>query len=421
MLALFGCSETGVSPDVAPSPEPEVTEPTVEPDVDVIPPEIVRGGVQGRLCLDKQTGLAGVRVAVEHEWGVAETATAVDGSFSLENLPAGNYVLVATADGYSEQIPVEIPPNEFAWVEVEDCYIDCDVPVPCIGLAEAVDRDAVTITMNDAGDFDIYNTSDDLRICMDEWVAVFSPFSQDAILGQEPRVQIGPGESTFIDYGLDVFGTEETEAWWCIERFQYTAAGAEYTYNGSLAPTVLMDDVVQRTDKNDSLVEDHAEIVEGAYIQTQMNLWDSEIDHSIVLVGRQRSLVRLRKPESTATVIVEATNLGQKPTTTSVTETVPPSFRVVDVNPAGLVRTLGDGSTSITWSVSLDAAQPIDGGHAIYDTEELTYVVGRDTDECIGRCPGYGASAQWSSNLGPTWSSFSEPLIIEVCDKVENR
>ncbi|MFK7927862.1 MAG: carboxypeptidase regulatory-like domain-containing protein [Myxococcota bacterium] len=417
LILCLGCSETSVTP-VPVVPDDDTSEDVVvTPKPDPIPDGVPRGGVKGLICLDKDSPVPGARVALEHEWGVAEANTDAEGNFSLENLPVGSYVLIVQTPEYSDQIPVEVPPNEYSWVETTDCLINCDIPVPCVGLAEAFDRGGAAVYYNEAGAIEVINTSEDLEICMDDWMVVFSETSQDATFGQRDPVRVGPGASTEAGYAHDVYkpeGADENQAWWCVEREQYTQAGSEYTYNGSLTPDLLYELIRYRTDVNSSLIEDHEEIVEGQYIQSQMNVWNTEIQSAIILVGRQRSLVQLRRPDSVATIVVEATNLGQKAGRAVVSEDVPAGFDVFGVSDGGVVSQRRDGGFTINWSVNIAGAVPRDNAHATYSTHELTYQISRSTDECMGRCPGYGVTAQW----GPH-ASASEPLIIEVCETPE--
>jgi hypothetical protein len=412
-IVLAGCSDYGVTPRVA-----DIAEPTLPGDdeggVDVeIPDNVATGGVEGVICATEFGGLAGAVVLVEHEWGVAQTATDDEGRFGLYGLPAGEHVLVVIGAEYRTTMHVVVPPFDVAHVRTEDCGDPCDVPVPCVGLAEAMDRGAADITY-DFGNIEIRNTSDDLEICLTEWLVVISDTSQDAAVGQEPYVRLGPGQSHLFPYSTDVYGGMGDEAWWCVERTQRTLAGAAYEYNGSLLPDLLFDYVHDRTDVNRSGLEDHAEAVEDG-IQAQVNIWDTEIANPVVLVGREQSLIRLSESKPDKRVVVQVRNLGQRRGSTRVVEVVPPGFAVSNPQPPAQLATLPDGSTELTWQVELQGAVQTQDEPTDYQQVELSYTLGRGDSDCDGRCEGSGLVADWRDTATRPWQSFSEPLIIEVC------
>lgn len=415
--ALSACSETALRPDPEPTVDPrEEEDPSGGTRIDPVPEGIPVGGVQGTICNQPEVGLEGARVLVEHPWGVAQTVTNEEGYFSMEGLPAGKHVLVVTHAEYNTQLVIEVPRNETSTVLDDECVDDCGVPVPCLGLAEAVDRGAVSLMAGPSGTVYIENTSSRFDICLDEWVVMKSLGSQDAIIGQEPSVVLEPGDLHIIDYAVDVFGDMGDEAWWCVEEKQVIAEGVRYTYNGSLAPDILWNYIHDRTDTNYNGTEDHADVNFDNRIQTQTNVWSTQNWHPIVLVGRSRSLARLETPDSSATIRIDASNLGHLPTQTYVYEVVPPGFVVTDTVPEAFVVSEQDGSTTLRWDVTLDGAQPIQDAQAIYDVAKLYYtVMSPEVDPCIGRCEGSGAFATWTDAWGVSQSSASEKLVIEVC------
>lgn len=419
LLGLLGCSEYGVSP------EPPQVDPIVEEEEpgggvrsDPIPESVPVGGVQGTICNQPEQGLRGAVVMVEHAWGLAQTSTDEEGYFKLDALPAGRHVLVVRHPGYNTQIVVDVPRNEVATVLSDDCVDDCGVPVPCLGLAEAVDRGAVLIMAGPDGTVEIQNTSPRHSICLQEWAVIKSLGSQDAIVGQDPGLRLEPGDVHVFDYAVDVFGDKGREAWWCVEEQQVIADGVRYAYNGSLAPDMLWDWIHDRTDSNYNNVEDHEDVNFERRIQTQVNVWSTQDWHPIVLVGRTRSLVRLEHADDTAQVVVEASNLGQLPTEADVFEVVPPGFQVVTTEPQAIVTSEQDGSTTLRWTLTLDGAQPVDGDQAIYDVRRLTYTITPGEEPCIGRCEGNGVYAIWRDAWRRAQDASSEPLIIEACPAV---
>ncbi len=326
-IGLAACIETTLNeqPDLDDPDAGDTDDGGVSGDVDPWPPGTPLGGVRGTICETAERGLRGVQVLIEHEYGVASAFTNDDGDYVLTDVPAGEWVLVAIGDDYFAQIPVLVPENEVAEIVHPECDAVCDIPVPCVGLAEAIDRGGARLRFDDMLYVD--NVSDDLDICMDPWMVAFSQASQDLVFGQAPPVRIGLGQAASYPYSVDVYGGLGERAWWCVERWQYIAPSTTYTYDGSLAPDRLMDLIVDRTDLNLNMVEDHVDAFDGQ-LQTQHNIWNTEAEHPIFLVGRERSLIRLAGPGSRPRVTVRVRNLGQVAGTARITEVIPPGFIV---------------------------------------------------------------------------------------------
>jgi hypothetical protein len=418
VLMTAGCSDFNVIPEVQ---SPDVDQDTL-PDSGTdqesnIPDDVMKGGVQGTICETADSGMAGVQILVEHEWGVAQTITDDTGYYEILDLPVGDHVLIATSIDYFDQISVHVSANEVVQMLSDECNADCDISVPCVGLAEAIDRDGAIVSLNDQG-IVIKNTSVDLQICLDEWIVVLSDESQDAGVGQIPMVHLTPGKSHTYGYAIDIYDDKGDEAWWCLERWQYTAPGSAYSYNGSLMPRPIHNFVKDRTDTNVNTIEDHVDVGELA-LQTQHNLWNTEAENPVVLVGRQRSLVELVGESMRRQVVIQVRNLGQQPGTASVTEVIPPGYTAFDLQPLGSATTMRDGSTQLTWVVSLKAAVPdlTLSGPTIYDQVDLSYRIRVSDPEvaCEGRCLGQKVVAKWQDSAGSNWTSYSEPLIIEHC------
>lgn len=415
LVLTTGCSETQFNFPIEEEAPVEEEPNTVTPKSDPIPEGVPIGGVNGTICAEPEKGLEGAIVFVEHEFGVAQTATDEEGYFELEALPAGRHVLVVRHAIYNIQIIVDVPQNEVATVMSDECVDDCGIPVPCLGLAEAVDRGVVSIRAIEDGEVEIRNTGEDYDVCLEEWVIVRSPGSQDAILGQEPRVVLRPGQVQRIGYAVDVFGDVGDEAWWCVEERQMIASGVRYVYNGSLAPDLLFNWVRDRTDANFNGREDHAEITPQNRIQSQENIWTAEEQHPIFLVGRARSLHRFEDPLDTEVVNVEVINLGQVAGSTQVYEIIPEGFSVSSVSPPAELTSEPNGDTLMKWDVTLAGAISIEDAQAQYDRAYLNYTLGLEEEHCEGRCVGKGVYATWTDSYRRPQESFSEPLILEVC------
>lgn len=415
-LSLLGCIDYELTPDPEgelPSDEPDDR---AEPrgDEDPLPPGTPTGGLHGRICATADQGLAGVQVMLEHEHGVSRTLTNASGEYHLADVPAGNYTLVIESPDYAAQIPVLVSPNEDVELSHPECDDMCEIPVPCVGLAEALDRQGAQLRFGQS--MELHNLSSDLDICIDEWMVAFSDDSQDMVFGTAEPAYVAPRRSQSFPYSVDVFGGLGDAAWWCVERWQSTAPGSDYTYNGSLRPNRLMDLVVDRTDYNRSGIEDHVDVFDGQ-LQTQHNLWNTIAEHPVLLVGRERSLVRLAGPGSRPTLRVQVRNLGQQPGVGQVVERVPPGFTVSHIDPPAQVQTLDGGATQLTWQVEVDAAEP-DFTYqrpTRYHDVELTYRLSLGEPDCQGRCEGEGLTATWRDLDSRPWRSRSEPLIIEHC------
>lgn len=421
LVLVVGCIEYDLTADVE-HDDPEASEPPpggAEGSDTPWPTDTPLGGLRGKICHGLDEGIAGIQVLVEHEWGVARTVTDEEGNYLLDNIPAGEHTLVAAGAEYFFQDRVLVSPNEIVEISHPECIADCDIPIPCIGLAEAMDRGAASIQYQASmgvGAVVVRNLSDDLNICIEDWMVAFSPESQDVMFGPRRSQHLPPWDSASFPYAVDVFGGVGQNAWWCVERWQYTQSGSYYTYNGSLRPSRLMSLVVDRTDLNGSGIEDHVDTVDGQ-IQTQHNIWNEEAAHPIFLVGRKSSLVQLSGPSQRRPIELQVRNLGQRWGTGRVQEIIPPGFNVTEVDPPAQVSTLSDGSTRLTWEVSLEGADP-DFSYVrptIYDDEVLRYTLSLGEDPCEGRCEASGASVDWTDRVGRPWNSASEPLIIEHC------
>lgn len=295
--------------------------------------------------------------------------------------------------------------------EDEGVYDACE-PDSCIELAEAVDRGFATIEYGSWG-MQVRNDGP-YEICFERWYTFLSTQSQDAVAGTTDASLVVETDSHLVipyaDWGVD------TEAWWCVEHNQYTAAGASYTFNGSRAPTKVAGWTNDASDVDADSVEDHSDIdAMDGLPQTQHSVWDYIDDEPVFIVGRQTNWFEVANGE-TLRVVVQVTNLGRRSGSATVVEKVPAGWSVSTVSPAPLSRTTdSDGAELITWEVELrggiepsDPYQPTD-----YDEVGLEYRL-TYTGGCSGREVGYAPNVRWSGGSG-AFVSEGAPLVLECC------
>ncbi len=386
-----------------------------------IPDEVPTGGLRGVVCEDEFSYLEGAKVSVEHEFGVSVDYTDANGEFFIAELPAGTHVVVIEKGDFHEQITVVITANEVMELASDECVQDeCTPEVPCIGLAEAVDRHAVIMTTESEGLL-FENVSSQYAICMDEWYVLIGEGTQDAAAGELDTTRLEPGDEFSYPYGADVYSdfAFSNDAWWCVEETQVTVVGGAYTYNGSLVPEPLFDYIHDRSDVDDDGVEDHEDMEELSYV-TQYRIWERLNDHPTILVGRDKNLVEI-VGEDSATVIIEVTNIGKAEGEASVYETVPAGFIGEEFSPAPVSsQENGDGSITYRWEVALEAAIPgSTADQTWYDQAFIAYAIRAGEDACEGRCVAERLQSDWLDDDGAPWTSESEPLIIEHCSEAE--
>ena len=377
------------------------------------------GGVRGQWCPEVDPGGHGIEVVIEHDRGVARTLTDADGRYALTGVPPGRHVLVAVGEALAAQIPVVIPPGEVVELTHPECQDRCEIDVPCVGLAEAIDRGGVDLTYrNDLGaqSIELHNRTSDLDICLDEWMVFFGAATQDALVGPAGATVVPPGARLKFPYGRDVFGDDGDRAWWCIERSQPLVAGSPFTHRGEREPSGLMRLIVDRTDLNHNGIEDHVDVVDST-LQTQHNVWSAQANHPVLVVGRERTVIRIVGPGHRPQVRLLVRNIGQRRGSGVVTEVVPEGFVATDVNPPARVEALGGGATRLIWDVTVEAAVPGIAPHSPtrYDEVALGYRIGRAPQPCDGRCEGFGAEVSWVDAWARPWIADGEPLVIESC------
>ncbi len=290
---------------------------------------------------------------------------------------------------------------------------ECE-PDACIELAEAVDRGFAAVAYGSAG-LTIDN-SGPYAVCFERWYTFLSPESQDAVGGTtETSLEIEPDSTLTLPYAEWSTSSEE-EAWWCVEHNQYTASGADYTFNGSRAPTRIATWTNDASDQDRDGSEDHHDwSLDDGLPETQHSVWDYLDEEPVFIVGRSMNWFELGIGQTTR-VVVEVTNLGRSAGKASVSEKVPPGWAVSAISPAPLSETVdADGGTVITWQVELTAAvEPTDTYAATdYDDAELEYRLTYN-GQCTGREIGFAPNALWSSS-GDGFVSEGAPLVIQCC------
>jgi hypothetical protein len=285
---------------------------------------------------------------------------------------------------------------------------ECPLPTECVELAEAVDRGHASIVMDYSGiAIEIHH---DYSFCIDDMLTLISSTSQDAIGGTGTRTETSRGETLHLSYG----GWGYEAGWWCIEPDQVTAAGAEYQFNGSHAPTAMEWRAQTKTDLDDDGQEDH-EQWRPKGVQAQYNIWDFEEVSPVLVVGRSTNYLAMQSGESTH-VVIEVRNIGRVAGSGYVVERFQPGRVPVryDVQPDA-IQTAGDGTVTATWIVDVDAARSVVDGQAVYGAVNLGYELRYD-HECTGRDVGTWPEVTFGAADGETYRSRGSSLVIECCE-----
>jgi len=254
-------------------------------------------------------------------------------------------------------------------------------PVPTAGpstmsLWEAYSRGRVTITQVDVTwdqggseataplGYEIRNTgSADVRV--GDFALLMSPnpregspgmTAQDGILTLSTVPANGVLTYMYGDYVAQ--GILPSPAWWCTEEYQYILANVRITLGGELIP-FNMETLVQTLTTGPS--------------GTQELVWKHLREEVTPVVGKMVDGAFWKEIPETAGqalfVQLRATNIAIKNTQDGTADPDAPNARVWDIAPAGYVvdassitpagytlTTLGDGSTRISWSADLPAA-----------------------------------------------------------------
>ncbi len=289
-------------------------------------------------------------------------------------------------------------------------YDACE-PTACIELAEATDRGFATISFG-MYYLKITNTGP-YPVCFEDWYIFTSENSQDALAGVPGSQEIPPSDFLPLPYG--VYGTA-VDTWWCIEEDQLTTMGGDYDYDGARAPDRLFAYANDRTDADGDVREDHTDYEGDGLARTQHNVWDYVDSDVVFIVGREMNWFDVSETRS-ATVGVRVTNIGREAGTAYVTETLPPGWTPSAVSPEP-VRTVdnGDGSGTLVWQVSLDAARDprSSSDSAEYDVAVLSYTLAYE-GKCQGREVGNAPGVRWNGVNGQSHDAEGSPLVLECC------
>lgn len=270
-----------------------------------------------------------------------------------------------------------------------------ETAVPCYGLGEAWDRGLLSLQMSAVGALGLHNASPDTAVCMDQWYVFLATDSQDALAGDPAydlsgdypfgSVTIDPGDTAWFQYGR-----RSGTAWWCMEHDQSTQSSSAYTFFGAHAPDVLLD---------------------HALAGDQQGIWDRQEAEPVIAVGRTVHYLALDGGESGQTG-VSVLDIGSVAASTTVSETVPAGFTASAFSLApDSTSANGDGSTTYTWTVALDARNvPGDHTATTYDAEDITYTLTR-VGACAAPVTAPEATATWEDSDGAEQSS-ANPLVI---------
>jgi hypothetical protein len=288
------------------------------------------------------------------------------------------------------------------------------VPDGCVSLAEAVDRGWALVEMDVDASVLVENVGD-VPICLDGFNTFISHDSQDATAGNYLPDTAAPGTS----FTLGAEGGADTTRgeWWCVELAQATAV-ASYTFDGAEGSPPVTHFIADDTDVDGDGVEDHEDDSAFGTPQAQENIWDYEDDNPVIIVGRESNYLQVDVGQD-VDVTVRVTNIGRQAGHATVRERVPAGYVPAGFDPAPTGSTAeSDGSTTYTFSVSLDAgADPTDvGGPSTYDVAEIHYSLSVRPSGCAGRTTAFGPEADWTDDAGDSWTSAGAALVLECCD-----
>jgi hypothetical protein len=275
-----------------------------------------------------------------------------------------------------------------------------DGPV-CVGLGEAWDRGLLSAQTDSTGlTFVLENVGADEDICMDRWYVFLSEGSQDLgagdmendVGGDYPNgtIVLGPGES--VRFGAEV---SHDAAWWCLEDTQYTAPNQAYEFLGARVFTPVLEDMTG---------------------QDQDAVWSWQDDHPLMLAARGTNYLEVPAAGGSGEVAIRVLNMGSQRGTADVVETIPVGFAAADFSetPAREDHN-GDGSTSYTFSVTLDAR--VKTGlyeDSIYDEHTISYTL--TTPSCSGRQYLTPMETRWTDSDGIARTDTANPLVVNCVE-----
>ena len=285
----------------------------------------------------------------------------------------------------------------------------------CIGLAEAVQRGFATVqVVSGPADLLIVNGGD-LPICLDGWLLMNAPNTQEAAVGYrnaqgEYSAEIAPGGSLLLQRHDGDVATDPV--WWCLEKPQIIWLDDFYSTSGAHVPADLFHIYEQG-------------LAGASTDQIQVDLWYAQEIAAALTVGRERNYLGGAAGDAFS-VTLQVMNLGDVAGSGTVTETVPAGATATDFSVAPLSATANpDGSTTYTFQVDVGprvvvpAESEYDawGYLAPYSAHPavvaISYTLGTD-----GMAPDRHQSAAPTvsySSRGATWLSQGSPLVVDLC------
>lgn len=269
-------------------------------------------------------------------------------------------------------------------------------PDTCMGLGEAWDRGFLHIQTDGSAGSLLVESSATEDVCVDAWYIALSEESQDAAFGDPAYNTSAPypeGTQTVPAADLLAFGyaAPSATAWWCVEETQYTQPWKEYSFTGAYVPDAVLGFMLAGN---------------------QDAIWGYQDQNPLLIVGRGRNHLEATDGES-VTVSFNARNLGSRPGSGTLWETVPAGFTATDFSSVpDAERANSDGSTSYGFDISVDARRQ--GTNTSYSESAFTYTLTMP-ERCPYRTVAPEVMAEWSDRDGVAQVSMGNPLVV-YCD-----
>ena len=268
---------------------------------------------------------------------------------------------VAFLGSFAVILAAPVPPNPTSGtMNLWEAYSRGNVAITQVDVTYTVGGQTFTNTLG----YEVRNTATvDVRV--DEFAMLLSPNPRESSFGVTTqdgvltRTTVPAGGT--VTYGYGDFVAQAilpAPAWWCTEQFQYVQPDVGIVLGGEIVPFAM-----------ESMVQSMETGPDGTQNQIWGHLWT---DPSLVVGKTVGGSFWREIPESAGQVLsvtLRATNLAIKDTTDGIADPDAPDARVWDVIPTGYVldaasitpsgsttTVLPDGSTRISWSVNLPAA-----------------------------------------------------------------
>lgn len=289
-----------------------------------------------------------------------------------------------------------------------DCEESCGDPAPddCWTTAEALGLGALTATSSASGVVTFSNSSA-YDICMDEALLWDGAATQGVFLGEEDaegEYRVPAGGSLDVYYGSWTTdnGTyspylDEPDLW-CVQHGTSWDT-VPYETTGALVPDLLTDWIFTDNDADGDGVEDHVDWQDYTGVQAQYDVWDTQEDHAVVLVGK-----RAQGGAGAVTVTLDLQNRGALATTATVTDYVPAAWSLVSCDVTPDAETLqSDGTVALSWTVDLGGCTADCG---TVEELEITCTMVHQLSTDVDRLSLPQAQATWDSGEGDvtSWS-----------------